>query len=87
MIVVVSDERRAPWRRAEGVGGSTRLLQVSGKVRGEGVVDEEALGAAAALGEAPIEAELPRAPAVLSSRFEQLRRGLMKLMGGGDSVR
>ena len=56
-------------------------------MRGEVEVDEEELGAAAALGEAPIEAELPRAPAVLSSRFEQLRRGLMKLMGGGDSVR
>ena len=62
-------------------------MQDSGSMRGEGVVDEEELGAAAALGEAPIEAGLPRAPADLSSRFEQLRRGLVKLMGGEDSVR
>jgi hypothetical protein len=56
-------------------------------VRGEGVVDEEALGAAAALGEAPIEAELPRAPADLSLRFEQLRRGGAKLRWGECSVK
>jgi hypothetical protein len=80
--VVVSDERRAPWRRAEGVGGRTRPLQVSGKVRGEGVVDEEALGAAAALGEAPIEAGLPRAPADLSSQLLLLRRGGAQLRWG-----
>jgi hypothetical protein len=55
-------------------------------VREEVEVDEEELGAAAALGEAPIEAELPRAPAASSSRFEQLRRGLVKLVGGGGSV-
>jgi hypothetical protein len=48
-------------------------LQDSGRVRGEAVVDEEATGAAVALGEAPIEAELPRAPADLSFKFEQLR--------------
>jgi hypothetical protein len=51
-------------------------------VRGEGVVDEETLGAAAALGEAPIEAELPRAPADLSSRLLLLRRGGAQLRGG-----
>ena len=60
---------------------------MSGSVRGEVVVDEEQLGAAAALGEAPGEAELPRAPADLSSRFERLRRRVMKLTGGGGSVR
>jgi hypothetical protein len=60
---------------------------VSGSVRGEVEVDEEELGAAAALGEAPIEAELLRAPADLSSQFEQLRRWVVKLTGGGGSVR
>jgi hypothetical protein len=62
-------------------------MQGSGRVRAEVEVDGEALGAAAELGEAPIEAELLRAPADLSLRFEQLRRGLVKLRGGGDSVR
>ena len=60
---------------------------MSGSVRGEVEVDEEELGAAAALGEAPGEAGLPRAPAVLSSQFERLRRRVVKLMGGGGSVR
>jgi hypothetical protein len=46
---------------------------------GEVVVDEEQPGEVAALGEAPIDAELPRAPADSSSRFEQLRRALVKL--------
>jgi hypothetical protein len=56
-------------------------------MRGEVVVDEEASGAVVELGEAPIEAELLRAPADLSSQFEQLRRRLVKLSGGGGSVR
>jgi hypothetical protein len=64
------------------VGEPTRPLQESGSVRGEVEVDEEELGAAAALGEAPIEAGLPRAPAASSSRFEQLRRGGAKLRWG-----
>jgi hypothetical protein len=54
---------------------------------GEVEVDEEVPGTAAALGEAPVEAGLPRAPADLSSQFEQLRRRLVKLSGGGGSVR
>jgi hypothetical protein len=57
-------------------------LQVVGKLLGEVDVDEEAPGAAAELGEAPGEAELPRAPAASSSRFEQLRRWEVKLVGG-----
>ena len=57
-------------------------MQGSGSMRGEVEVDEEELGAAAALGDAPIEAELPRAPAASSSRFEQLRRGGVKLRWG-----
>ena len=51
-------------------------------MRGEGVVDEEELGAAVALGEAPIEAGLPRAPADLSFQLLLLRRGGVKLRWG-----
>jgi hypothetical protein len=42
---------------------------------------EEASGAAAEIGEAPGDAELPRALAASSSRFELLRRGGVKLTG------
>jgi hypothetical protein len=87
VIVVVSDEIPTRWRRDQGVGGSTRPPAREGKLLGEVEVDEEVPGTAAELGEAPVDAELPRAPAASSSRFELLRRGGVKLTGGEGSVR
>jgi hypothetical protein len=62
-------------------------VQGSGSRRGEVEVDGEELGAAADLGEAPGVAGLPWAPTDLSSRFELLRRLLVKLIGGCCSVK
>ena len=85
VIVVVSDEISTRWRRDQGVGGSTRPSAREGKLLGEVEVDEEVPGTAAELGEAPVDVDVPCAPAATSSQLELLRRGGVELMGGEEA--